>query len=310
MALMWAVLVTIAVAVGQTNAACSFRFTALQSAHPLLLADNEYTDVRRLLPVDDNANIVLATGANITLVCPGTYNYFLGGNTQPLQVMRATCDSGYNFVANGRTIVLNQATYVTTAQTQSFTRQLDSASAKKYITSSNYLEARLIVPKDDFVYGQLQLSAYFYINSAPMWRAVSSSYWGTMETAIRSLTKTDGDLLVYTTLIGVAELPNSLGELKPMHLYSNNGESYMPLPAILAKAVYNSRQEQIGRVCAEDVCAQLRWLPWRNVPAEERPSITCCRADDPVLLRHLPVAFARGLAPSTGLLVGQAEHYD
>ncbi|GLG93742.1 uncharacterized protein GBIM_01096, partial [Gryllus bimaculatus] len=300
MASLWLViLATALLSIGHASATCSFHHTSFPSVQPLILADNKFTDVRRIIKPDSSSQITVAQGEYITLVCPGPYNYLSGGNVFPQQLLRALCVSGSSFSADGRTIDVNQVAcyaqpttdvivngqgtcglntniiqsarekkdYLLPSQIESFTLQLGAESAEKYINSTHYLEAKQLVPGADFVFSPMQLSTFFYFNTVPLWNDFISVFWSPLESSIRQLTYSQGELEIYTGIVGVATLPDS-----------------------------NGRQ---GSVCAEDVCAQLRWLPWRHVPAEERPFITCCRADDPVLLRHLPVAFARGLAPST-----------
>ncbi|GLH05776.1 Uncharacterized protein GBIM_11350 [Gryllus bimaculatus] len=354
----WAWLVVWACLVGGALASCTFSHRNLLARQPLLLRPGGSRDARGFVHVDASANVVLKTGEEIELACPGTNNYLQGSNVLPLPNITVACQSSYTFTADGISISLNQvecaleplhearvtgdarrcaprlshvevgfalaggflplyevcldadalapaatrhyvvAAYVQSTQVQSFTVQLGSTNANKYITYNNYLQYNLLTPLEDFVYGPQRMAVSFYLNS------FASGFWRSLESSVREVARSEGDLLVQTSAVGVAQLPDAEGRPTPTYLHATAaGARLMPLPQFLVKSVENARGEQVVFEVCEDVCARLRWLPWRRVPPASR-SVLCCRAGDPLLRRLLPTPFAHDDALARSLAHG------
>ncbi|GLG93743.1 DsRNase 4 [Gryllus bimaculatus] len=321
-------LATALLGIGHVSASCSFRHSLLPTVQPLILASNDYTDVRRVVKTDSTSQITVEQGDYITLVCPGPYNYLSGGNVFPQQLLKALCVSGSSFLADGRTIDVSQVAcyspptpdvavktqgtcglntiaidvgynipaplsfflklyevcydpvkltpmnarhlvvpgsqrsasapysayllpiepaidYFLSSEIQSFTLQLDAESARKYVNETHYLETKQLVPAEDFVFSPMQLSTFFYFNTVPLWNDFISVFWNPLESSIRQLTYSQGELEIYTGIVGVATLPDSIGHQVSMFLHAKTNELFLPLPAFLSKAVVNSKGQQV-----------------------------------------------------------------
>ncbi|GLG93741.1 Protein of unknown function, partial [Gryllus bimaculatus] len=85
-----------------------------------------------------------------------------------------------------------------------------------------------MVPGDDFVFSPLQSTAYFYFNTVPLWNTFIDGYWESMESSVRQLAYSEGDLDIYTGVSGVGLLTDSSGRKVPMFLHATTNELYLP----------------------------------------------------------------------------------
>lgn len=116
-----------------------------------------------------------------------------------------------------------------------------------YMSHGNHLNRGHLAPKSDFIYYYSQRATYYYANSVPQWASINGGTWENIETAIRKLASSIGNLKVFTGTYGVLNVKKNQIHKYPLKL----GEK-IPVPRYMWKLVCDATGKCISYVVLND----------------------------------------------------------
>lgn len=188
-------------------------------------------------------------------------------------------------------------------QLKTIARILNSTElAKQRLQKSvQFLSRGHMAAKADFVYGNLQRSTFWYLNTAPQWQSFNGGNWNTLEMNVRRFAASRQlELDVYTGVHGQMTMEDVHGKRQPVHLHANG--AILSAPRFYWKVIYDPVSKHgtafIGLndpfvesvtddvyLCT-DISGKIEWLDWcaNNITAGISYA---CSVDD--LRRAVPV---------------------
>ncbi|XP_015184608.1 PREDICTED: uncharacterized protein LOC107070688 [Polistes dominula] len=189
-------------------------------------------------------------------------------------------------------------------QLQTFTKLLNSSElAKSYLNkTSEFLNRGHLTAKSYFIYGAMQSSTFWFINTAPQWSSFNSGNWEKLEENVRTFASNRSlDLDVYIGVHDQMTLPNFNKTETPIYLYVNGTTKALPVPKFFWKIIYDPQSKKgtafVGLnhpfiksitkdiyIC-NDISSTINWLTWE--PRNIRKGISyACTVED--LRRAVP----------------------
>lgn len=171
-------------------------------------------------------------------------------------------------------------------QMSTLTRILKSSSlAKKRLRRwVQFLARGHLAAKVDFVYGALQRSTFWYLNTAPQWQSFNAGNWNSLEISVRYFAaKRRLDLDVYTGVYGQMTMEDVYGKQQPVHLHVDG--AIVSAPKFYWKVIYDPLSKRgtafVGLndpfiksvtndvYLCRDISDKIKWLYWnpRNIMA-------------------------------------------
>ncbi|XP_015184611.1 PREDICTED: uncharacterized protein LOC107070690 isoform X2 [Polistes dominula] len=193
--------------------------------------------------------------------------------------------------------------YQITTQRDTLTILLNSREwVESNINTSQCLTRGHLVAMNYFVYNSMQLSTFWFINTAPQWSSFNSGNWNILENNVRALASNRSlDLDVYIGVHGQMTLPNFNKTETPIYLYVNGTTKALPVPKFFWKIIYDPQSKKgtafVGLnhpfiksitkdiyIC-NDISSTINWLTWE--PRNIRKGISyACTVED--LRRAVP----------------------
>ncbi|XP_059098835.1 uncharacterized protein LOC131892971 [Tigriopus californicus] len=160
--------------------------------------------------------------------------------------------------------------------------------------TSLYLARGHLSPDADFVYDAEQDATYYFVNAAPQFQAFNNGNWKACEGAIRSYAESEQSTVrVFTGTFGILKYKGSTGKLKPLYLYPNDGNKWIPVPEYYWKVIHNPETNEaiafVGynnphakmapeKMC-KNQCSKLSWADW-NMDNLYSGYMYCCQLEE------------------------------
>lgn len=101
--------------------------------------------------------------------------------------------------------------------------------------SVQFLSRGHLVANADFIYGALQRSTFWYLNTAPQWQSFNRGNWNSLEINVRRFAaRRRLDLDVYTGVHGQMTMEDVHGKQQPVYLHAN-----VSVPKFFWKVIYD-----------------------------------------------------------------------
>ncbi|XP_066591047.1 uncharacterized protein [Prorops nasuta] len=175
-----------------------------------------------------------------------------------------------------------QSAYYYENQIASFSRILNSENlARKYFNKhyDYYLARGHLTAKADYVFGAMQRTTFWYLNSAPQWQCFNAGNWNSIESSVRDfIIKRGLKVEVYTGVHGQMTLPDINGVRQKMFLHADNKKKAIVVPKFYWKIIYypekelgialiglNNPFEKLSNeetyICP-DISSKINWVSW------------------------------------------------
>ncbi|CAL1686794.1 unnamed protein product [Lasius platythorax] len=160
--------------------------------------------------------------------------------------------------------------------------------------SVQFLSRGHMVAKADFIYGTLQRSTFWYLNTAPQWQSFNGGNWNSLEISVRRFAASRRlDLDVYTGVHGQMTMEDVRGKQQPVHLHAEG--AIVSAPKFYWKVIYDPLSKRgtafVGLndpfiksvtddvyLCT-DISEKIKWLDWRPRDITAGVSYACSVAD-------------------------------
>lgn len=160
--------------------------------------------------------------------------------------------------------------------------------------SVQFLSRGHLAAKADFIYGALQRSTFWYLNTAPQWQSFNDGNWNSLEMSVRRFAaKRRLDLDVYTGVHGQMTMLDVHSKQQPVHLHADS--AVVSAPKFYWKVIYDPLSRRgtafvglndpfINSVTNDvylctDVSERIKWLDWRPHNITAGISYACNVAD-------------------------------
>ncbi|KAL6422401.1 hypothetical protein ACFW04_010617 [Cataglyphis niger] len=176
--------------------------------------------------------------------------------------------------------------------------------------SVQFLSRGHMVAKTDFIYGALQRTTFWYLNTAPQWQSFNGGNWNSLEISIRRFAASRRlDLDVYTGVHGQMTMEDIRGKQQPIYLHAEN--AIMSAPKFYWKIIYDPLSKRgtafVGLndpfiksitddiyLCT-DISEKIKWLDWRPRDITAGISYACNVADLQKAVLVVPVLDVIGI---------------
>lgn len=160
--------------------------------------------------------------------------------------------------------------------------------------SMQFLSRGHMVAKADFIYGALQRSTFWYLNTAPQWQSFNGGNWNSLEVSVRRFAASRRlDLDVYTGVHGQMTMEDIRGKQQPVYLHAEG--AIVSAPKFYWKVIYDPLSKRgtafVGLndpfiksvtddiyLCT-DISEKIKWLNWRPHDITAGISYACSVAD-------------------------------
>ncbi|XP_030758924.1 uncharacterized protein LOC115884470 [Sitophilus oryzae] len=194
--------------------------------------------------------------------------------------------------------------YKKVAQKSMFSKLLNSSIlAGHYINENSFLARGHLTPQADFLLASSQYSTYFYINVAPQWQTINNGNWKSVESVVRTLSRTYGDLTVYTGTHDILTYENNHRIETRIYLALNE---ILPVPKYFWKIAYDPKSRkgiafvikndpftEISNNFCTDICTT---AGYRNSAWKSRSGgyVWCCDVKEFRNIVHIPPLILSG----------------
>lgn len=165
---------------------------------------------------------------------------------------------------------------------------------KRLKKSEQFLSRGHMVAKADFVYGAMQRSTFWYLNTAPQWQSFNDGNWNSLEDSVRKFAASQYlDLDVYTGVHGQMTMEDERGKQRLIYLHAEG--AIVSAPKFYWKVIYDPSSKRgtafvglndpfIKTITADvylcaDISKKIKWLSWKPRDITAGISYACSVAD-------------------------------